>query len=233
MSALFKRREPLDGKDSLTREVRLLFSSQTLPGLITSGSRTAWTSGVVVQGGPPIMARYWYNSESITNADEDAAEKALESMGVTLRPPPTILWYDPQWWCIIYFLFDTTVTQRQVRYPLWFVRLGEATWTKVIDIGTSNDMVDNPIVHTFISDGDLKFSHQSLVRYQESRNIGAKFRASFLVLMNQRDSEILSVEQIARAVACVISSPFSVNHWYCGFTSRRTRPLGQPARRVY
>ncbi|OCK75332.1 hypothetical protein K432DRAFT_174956 [Lepidopterella palustris CBS 459.81] len=45
------------------------------------GGRTAWSS-IVVVGGRSISARYWYDGQYVEQAREDAAELALQILGV-------------------------------------------------------------------------------------------------------------------------------------------------------
>ena len=53
--------------------------------LTSTGGRTAWSCTVVVQN-QHIPARFWYDDEHVNNAREDAAEKALQMLG--LKPSP-------------------------------------------------------------------------------------------------------------------------------------------------
>ncbi|CAK1363806.1 hypothetical protein CB0940_04192 [Cercospora beticola] len=50
------------------------------------GGRTAWSCVVTVQG-TPISARFWYDGQYVNNAREDAAERALQMLGVLPAPP--------------------------------------------------------------------------------------------------------------------------------------------------
>lgn len=52
---------------------------------IAAGGRTAWSSIVTVEG-QSISARYWYDGQYVENAREDAAEVALQRLGVTPTP---------------------------------------------------------------------------------------------------------------------------------------------------
>ncbi|KAG9717236.1 hypothetical protein KCU73_g15418, partial [Aureobasidium melanogenum] len=49
------------------------------------GGRTAWSSVVEVNG-CKHQARYWYDGDWVNNAREDAAEVALQRMGVVPVP---------------------------------------------------------------------------------------------------------------------------------------------------
>lgn len=49
------------------------------------GGRTAWSSTVMVEG-LSYSARYWYDGRYVENAKEDAAEVALQKMGVIQAP---------------------------------------------------------------------------------------------------------------------------------------------------
>ncbi|SMQ50986.1 unnamed protein product [Zymoseptoria tritici ST99CH_1A5] len=51
------------------------------------GGRTAWSCVVTVQGAN-FPARFWYDGQYVNNAREDAAEKALQTLGVIASPPP-------------------------------------------------------------------------------------------------------------------------------------------------
>ena len=53
--------------------------------LTSSGGRTAWSSIVEVNGSKH-QARYWYDGSWVNNAREDAAEVALQRMGVVPAP---------------------------------------------------------------------------------------------------------------------------------------------------
>ncbi|KAF2171649.1 hypothetical protein M409DRAFT_50320 [Zasmidium cellare ATCC 36951] len=50
------------------------------------GGRTAWSCMVTIQG-TQIPARFWYDGQYVNNAKEDAAEKALQMLGVVPSPP--------------------------------------------------------------------------------------------------------------------------------------------------
>ncbi|KAI5198238.1 hypothetical protein E4T38_07601 [Aureobasidium subglaciale] len=50
------------------------------------GGRTAWSSVVEVDG-CKHQARFWYDGDWVNNAREDAAEVALQRMGVVPSPP--------------------------------------------------------------------------------------------------------------------------------------------------
>ncbi|KAL1302176.1 hypothetical protein AAFC00_002607 [Neodothiora populina] len=50
------------------------------------GGRTAWSSTVEVDG-RKHRARYWYDGACVNNAREDAAEVALQYLGVVPTPP--------------------------------------------------------------------------------------------------------------------------------------------------
>ncbi|EMF13694.1 uncharacterized protein SEPMUDRAFT_125411 [Sphaerulina musiva SO2202] len=50
------------------------------------GGRTAWSCVVTVQG-TQVPARFWYDGQYVNNAKEDAAEKALQMLGVLPTPP--------------------------------------------------------------------------------------------------------------------------------------------------
>lgn len=52
----------------------------------TPGGRTAWSCVITVQG-TQVPARFWYAGEYVNNAREDAAEKALQVLGVIPTPP--------------------------------------------------------------------------------------------------------------------------------------------------
>lgn len=52
-----------------------------------TGGRTAWSCVVTVQGAN-FPARFWYDGQYVNNAREDAAEKALQTLGVIASPPP-------------------------------------------------------------------------------------------------------------------------------------------------
>ncbi|KAI5366105.1 hypothetical protein Slin15195_G076340 [Septoria linicola] len=57
------------------------------------GGRTAWSCVVTVQGAQ-VPARFWYDGQYVNNAREDAAEKALQMLGVLPTPqsqPPAHL----------------------------------------------------------------------------------------------------------------------------------------------
>ncbi|GAB7348258.1 hypothetical protein MBLNU459_g6248t1 [Dothideomycetes sp. NU459] len=56
--------------------------------LMATGGRTAWSSTVEVNG-TKHQARYWYDGSWINNAREDAAEVALQRMGVVSTPRTT------------------------------------------------------------------------------------------------------------------------------------------------
>jgi hypothetical protein len=49
------------------------------------GGRTAWSSVVTIEG-QTISARYWYDGQYVENAREDAAEVALQRLGVAPAP---------------------------------------------------------------------------------------------------------------------------------------------------
>jgi hypothetical protein len=49
------------------------------------GGRTAWSSTVMVEG-LTHPARYWYDGRYVENAKDDAAEVALQRMGVVQAP---------------------------------------------------------------------------------------------------------------------------------------------------
>ncbi|KAF7198580.1 hypothetical protein HII31_00319 [Pseudocercospora fuligena] len=50
------------------------------------GGRTAWSCVVSVAGAGSFPARFWYDGTYINNAREDAAEKALQMLGVIPAP---------------------------------------------------------------------------------------------------------------------------------------------------
>ncbi|EME44070.1 hypothetical protein DOTSEDRAFT_71766 [Dothistroma septosporum NZE10] len=61
------------------------------------GGRTAWSCMVTVHG-QNIQARFWYDGQYVNNAREDAAERALQLLGVYRTPPtqqPTHLQQQP------------------------------------------------------------------------------------------------------------------------------------------
>ncbi|KAF2219644.1 hypothetical protein BDZ85DRAFT_205634, partial [Elsinoe ampelina] len=49
------------------------------------GGRTAWSSTVEVNG-KTYHARYWYDGSYANNAKEDAAEVALQKLGIVPTP---------------------------------------------------------------------------------------------------------------------------------------------------
>lgn len=49
------------------------------------GGRTAWSS-IVTVAGQRVPARFWYDGSYVNNAKEDAAEVALQKLGVTIVP---------------------------------------------------------------------------------------------------------------------------------------------------
>lgn len=53
--------------------------------VLSIGGRTAWSSVVTIEG-QQIQARYWYDGKNVNNAKEDAAEVALQHMGVRTAP---------------------------------------------------------------------------------------------------------------------------------------------------
>ncbi|TKA81788.1 hypothetical protein B0A55_02153 [Friedmanniomyces simplex] len=60
------------------------------------GGRTAWTCTVNV-GGQQIRARFWYDSQYVNNAREDAAERALQMLGQIPSPAgPQPAYYQQQ-----------------------------------------------------------------------------------------------------------------------------------------
>ncbi|KAI9890672.1 MAG: hypothetical protein M1814_003741 [Vezdaea aestivalis] len=50
------------------------------------GGRTAWSSSVTI-GAQQIPARFWYDGQNVDNAKEDAAEVALQQLGVQSPTP--------------------------------------------------------------------------------------------------------------------------------------------------
>jgi len=50
-----------------------------------TGGRTAWSSSVTING-QGYQARYWYAGDHANNAREDAAEVALQRMGIVPTP---------------------------------------------------------------------------------------------------------------------------------------------------
>lgn len=51
-----------------------------------AGGRTAWSSTVEVNG-TKHQAQFWYDGDFVNNAREDAAEVALQTMGIVPMPP--------------------------------------------------------------------------------------------------------------------------------------------------
>lgn len=63
-----------------------------MPRVLTSslsslGGRTAWSCVVTISGAGQIPARFWYDGQYVNNAREDAAERALQALGVIPTPP--------------------------------------------------------------------------------------------------------------------------------------------------
>ncbi|EON66143.1 hypothetical protein W97_05386 [Coniosporium apollinis CBS 100218] len=56
------------------------------------GGRTAWSSTVTVAG-HQVPARYWYDGSRVNQAKEDAAEVALQRMGMASTAPAQQRWY--------------------------------------------------------------------------------------------------------------------------------------------
>ena len=51
----------------------------------TAGGRTAWSCVITMQN-TTFPARFWYDGQYVNNAREDAAEKALQALGVVPAP---------------------------------------------------------------------------------------------------------------------------------------------------
>ena len=63
-------------------KARLMDQRLTNP---SPGGRTAWSSTVLING-QEYSARYWYAGDHANNAREDAAEVALQRMGIVPTP---------------------------------------------------------------------------------------------------------------------------------------------------
>lgn len=51
------------------------------------GGRTAWSCTAVISGLLDAPARFWYDGQYVNNAREDAAQVALQKLGVLPAPP--------------------------------------------------------------------------------------------------------------------------------------------------